>query len=293
MGEEAIASRFEDATWHCEHHNRESNYVGKLALSELPRELGFKVALTGEGADETFTGYQEYLPDMLREADMTWDSGLPENRRLRIFNTAEAGTARWHGLIGADGEDQSMPEGRSKLNGITTLAAMPAFIPPAFADWITNLHPLNPQDVIANNVSPVVVEKMQQRWHPINTAQYVWTKGHLANQFMSCLGDRMEMAHSIEGRTPFLDHHVAEYVNNIPPSLKVKWNGNEGFTAKYALPEALKSFVTQEVYERVKHVSQLRLMHEILNCEVTMHCSITGHPSHTRLTAHFTSSSAS
>ena len=118
-------------------------------------------------------------------------------------------------------------------------------------------------------------------------------KGHLANQFMSCLGDRTEMAHSIGGRTPFLDHHVAEYFNNTPPSLKVKWNGNEGSTAKYALREAVKSFVTQEVYERVKHVSQIHLMQETLNCEVTMHCSLTEHPSHTRLTSHFTSSSAS
>ncbi|KAL9124269.1 MAG: hypothetical protein Q9217_006387 [Psora testacea] len=254
MNEEAIALRFEDATWHCEHHNRDLNYVGKFALSEVPRELGFKVVLTGEGADETFTGYQEYLPDVLREADMAWDSGLPENKRLSMFNTAEAETAGWHGVIGANGEVQSMSEGRCKLNGITTVATMPAFNPSSvFADWTTSLHPLNPQDVIANDVSPIVIEKMQQTWHTINTAQYVWTKGHLANQFLSCLGDRTEMAHSIEGRTPFLDHHVAEYVNNIPPSLKVKWNGDEGFTRKYALREAMKSFVTQEAYERVKH----------------------------------------
>lgn len=49
MDEEALASRFEDATWHCEHHNPDLNYVGKFALSEVPRELGFKVVLTGEG----------------------------------------------------------------------------------------------------------------------------------------------------------------------------------------------------------------------------------------------------
>ena len=80
-----------------------------------------------------------------------------------MSNTAEAETARWHGLIGADGEDQSMPEGLRKPNGITTLAKMPAFISPVFADWTTNLHPLNPQDVIANNVSPLIVGKMQQK----------------------------------------------------------------------------------------------------------------------------------
>ena len=91
--------------------------------------------LTGEGADETFTGYQEYLPDVLREADMAWDSGLPEEKRLSMFNAAEAETAGWHDLVSADGEVQSMSEGRCKLNGITTVATIPAFIPSSiFAD---------------------------------------------------------------------------------------------------------------------------------------------------------------
>ncbi|PVH68266.1 adenine nucleotide alpha hydrolases-like protein [Cadophora sp. DSE1049] len=100
---------------------------------------------------------------------------------------------------------------------------------------------------------------MQTKWHPINTAQYVWTKNHLPNQFMSCLGDRTEMAHSIEGRTPFLDHHLTEYVNGIPPSLRMKWNGARGggdkedFTAKWVLREAMRPFVTEELYARVKH----------------------------------------
>ncbi|KAI9716020.1 MAG: hypothetical protein M1812_005654 [Candelaria pacifica] len=254
MNEEEIALRFEDATWHCEHHNRDLNYVGKFALSEVPRDLGFKVVLTGEGADEIFTGYPEFLSDVLREADMTWDSGLPENHRLSISNKAEVEANGGHGLIGAERAVQNMSDGRRKLNGIATVATMSASIPSSiFADWTANLDPVDPEDVIANDIRPNVIEKMQQKWHPINTAQYVWTKGHLANQLMSCLGDRTEMAHSIEGRTPFLDHQLTEYVNNIPPSLKVKWNRDKGFTAKYALREAMKSFVTPEVYERAKH----------------------------------------
>ena len=41
MSEEAFAARFEAATWHCEHHNPDLNFVGKFALSELPHDLGF------------------------------------------------------------------------------------------------------------------------------------------------------------------------------------------------------------------------------------------------------------
>ena len=252
MDEEAFASRFEDATWHCEHHNPDLNYVGKFALSELPRELGFKVVLTGEGADEELTGYHIYLPDVLREQDMTWTDAMPENERMRLFETSEAETRRYYESIGAEFK---MSEARRKLNGISTLASMAAFIPGVFDPWTSSLHPEDPQDVISNDMRPPVVEKMQKKWHPINTAQYVWTKDHLPNQFMSCLGDRTEMAHSVEGRAPFLDHRLSEYVNTIPPSLKMRWKGGDEFTSKWILREAMKPFVTPEIYDRAKHVS--------------------------------------
>lgn len=96
---------------------------------------------------------------------------------------------------------------------------------------------------------------------------------------LSCLGDRTEMAHSVEGRTPFLDHHLTEYVNNIPPSLRTKWNGSattsddtqctqarsqqkEQFTGKWVLREAMRPFVTDELYQRVKHPYTAPLQYE-------------------------------
>lgn len=161
MTEEAFASRFEDATWHCEHHNPDLNFVGKFALSELPRELGFKVVLTGEGADETMTGYQVFLPDVLREPDLTWSDTIPEVERLRVVETAEEKTNWYYGSIGAGFK---MSESRHKLNGISTLAAMTAFVPDVYDMWTSQLKSEDPQDVIVNDVSPDVVHKMQNEW---------------------------------------------------------------------------------------------------------------------------------
>lgn len=256
MNEEAIASRFEDATWHIEHHNADLNYVGKFALSELPHKLGFKVVLTGEGSDEVFTGYPLYLSDVLREKDSAWNSSLTDEMRSRLFKAAETEAAKRHDLLCPEYNDHTVSQGRSKLKGIATITAMTNFMPSSvYADWVSKLQPRHPEDVIANDITPDVLKKMQQAWHPINTAQYVWTKGHLPNQFMSCLGDRTEMAHSIEGRLPFLDDRLTEYVYGIPPTVRMKWDGRDGFTEKYVLREAMKPFVTQEVYERSKHVS--------------------------------------
>ncbi len=47
---------------------------------------------------------------------------------------------------------------------------------------------------------------------PVNQSLYLWSKAVLPNYILAVLGDRMEMAHSVEGRVPFLDHHVVELV---------------------------------------------------------------------------------
>jgi asparagine synthase (glutamine-hydrolysing) len=58
----------------------------------------------------------------------------------------------------------------------------------------------------------------------------------------------MEMAHSIEGRVAFMDHHVAEYLHQVPVSLNIR-----GMTEKYILREAVRDVITDTVYRRQKH----------------------------------------
>lgn len=70
----------------------------------------------------------------------------------------------------------------------------------------------------------------------------------LPNFILTYLGDRMEMAHSIEGRVPFLDHRVAEVAAAIPVDMKVK-----GIREKQVLREATKDVLIDEVYNRQKH----------------------------------------
>jgi asparagine synthase (glutamine-hydrolysing) len=70
----------------------------------------------------------------------------------------------------------------------------------------------------------------------------------LPNYILAVLGERMEMAHSVEGRLPFLDHHLVELVRELPVSLKIR-----GMTEKYVLREAARPVLTSTVYQRQKH----------------------------------------
>ncbi|KAL7418623.1 hypothetical protein Q5752_007081 [Cryptotrichosporon argae] len=276
---DSLAASFADAVYHIEHHAHDLNFVGKYALSAVPRAEGYKVVLTGEGADEHFGGYPLFLPDFAREPDWSRvgvrdgqigedgqgaQAELSDDERARLVNRLTDITKRSYDLIGGTSEYFSS----ARPLGLTLPASMAGFTPPvSLFRPETLLTPPDPVETIAANLSGAARAAIEQAWHPLNGAMYAWTKGHLANQFLSCLGDRVEMAHSVEARTPFLDHKLTEFVNGLPVSLKVRHtrsaqadagDGPDGqaedvWTEKWILREAVRPFVTDEIYARKKH----------------------------------------
>jgi asparagine synthase (glutamine-hydrolysing) len=92
------------------------------------------------------------------------------------------------------------------------------------------------------------VQRQMHGRDAVNQSLYLWSKTTLPNYILSNLGDRMEMAHSVEGRLPFLDHHVVEAVARMPIAMKIN-----GMTEKYVLREAARPVLTDTVYKRQKH----------------------------------------
>jgi asparagine synthase (glutamine-hydrolysing) len=78
-------------------------------------------------------------------------------------------------------------------------------------------------------------------------AQYVESKLLLANYLLCSQGDRMGMAHSVEGRFPFLDHRVVEFAARIPIHLKMK-----GLNEKYLLKKAMRGLLPEAIVQRKK-----------------------------------------
>jgi asparagine synthase (glutamine-hydrolysing) len=69
----------------------------------------------------------------------------------------------------------------------------------------------------------------------------------LPNYLLTVLGDRMEMANSVEGRLPFLDHHVVELACRLPVAQKINNRAH-----KYILRQVMRDVVTPTVYRRRK-----------------------------------------
>ena len=279
MTEETLAEDFGDAVFHCEHHHFDLNFVAKFALSTLPREHGVKVVLTGEGADEHFAGYPYFPGEFLREADEALpDSQLSQNSDLRndMFTSVQQEmNGIWQKAGATVYEDRPAPLSIAGAGATAMSDNLLAWHPTAtlFAPWVQTRHANHDcrQTVLSSHPTDVQA-KMRGRWHPLHTAMYMWNKSSLANVLLSCLGDRTEMAHSVEARTPFLDHHLTEYINRLPPSVKLRYSADtpsddgklgpiwtnssialQSIDEKWILRQAVRPYITDELYRRKKH----------------------------------------
>jgi asparagine synthase (glutamine-hydrolysing) len=85
------------------------------------------------------------------------------------------------------------------------------------------------------------------RWLPLGRDQYVEAHTLLAGYLLSSQGDRVAMAHSVEGRFPFLDHNVIEFASRLHPELKIR-----GLNEKFLLKRAMRDLLPPSVVQRVK-----------------------------------------
>jgi asparagine synthase (glutamine-hydrolysing) len=83
--------------------------------------------------------------------------------------------------------------------------------------------------------------------HPAIALQYRKLKTELRNVILVSYGDRTEMAHSIEGRLPFLDHRLFELARRMPIDVKIS-----GGVEKHVVREAARGLVPDAVRTRKK-----------------------------------------
>ncbi|MEY2169266.1 MULTISPECIES: asparagine synthase (glutamine-hydrolyzing) [unclassified Rhodanobacter] len=239
----AIGEAFPQLIRHAEAPVLRTAGVPLMLLAQQVRQAGYTVVLTGEGADEVFGGY-----DLFKEAKVRrfW-ARQPDSRFRplllgRLYGYLENSPVRHAALAqsffgrGMEGIDRPVfahvprwtssrhalrflaPELRAGIDGWDPLAWYEQRLPPAIA-----------------------------RWSPLARDQYVEAKTLLAAYLLPSQGDRPAMAHSIEGRFPFLDHRVVEFANALPAHWKIR-----GMTEKYLLRKALAGLLPADILARTK-----------------------------------------
>jgi len=243
---EHMADHFADALYHAERPFINAHCVAKYLLSRAVCDDGTRVVLTGEGSDEVFAGYAHFRKDLMGHLAKTQS---PEDSQ-KTLRDLEATNRVSQGLLLADSGDPNMDRITRRLG------YSPGFIEPWAHGRTAGLKLLSEecremvqcQDPFSLFLDHVDVTGKLAGRHPVNQSLYLWSKSMLPNYIVSNLGDRMEMAHSVEGRVPFLDHKVVECAAKMPVNMKIN-----GITEKYVLREATRSVITDEVYRRQKH----------------------------------------
>ncbi|KAF7368151.1 putative asparagine synthase [Mycena venus] len=263
--EAALVGMFEESIWHSELPGSTFHGAGKLLLSKAVRDAGYKVALSGEGSDESFGGYPWFPLDYLREADPAAASlglPLPSEAERRALAQGFSAATRMPDLP-SNAQSLHKSDGpRSLINVSSHLFLAPVSAPlsvPAFsAESIARFGQPNPVRCVEEAIDARVRQNsIEGKWHSLNASLYVVSKTFLTNLILNINGDLNDMAQSIESRPAFLDHHFVEYVNSLPPSLKIrpiqeKESGRWNLAEKWILREAVKPFVTEEMYLRKK-----------------------------------------
>jgi asparagine synthase (glutamine-hydrolysing) len=238
-----IGRVFPDVVWHAEVPLLRTSPAPMYLLSRLVRQSGFKVVLTGEGADEMLAGYDIFKEDRIRRF---WarnpDSAMRPLLLRRLYpdvrNLQTGDRAFLQAFFGAE-------LGALDRKGYSHLVRWrnTARLKRLFSEGLRAS--LADYDSEADLAS--VLDDRLLGWHPLSQAQYVEATIFLSQYLLAAQGDRVAMANSVEGRFPFLDYRVVEYCNRIPPSLKLR-----GLNEKFVLKEAVRDLVPPEIRRRVK-----------------------------------------
>ena len=241
-----LADHFADAITQSETLCFNAHGVAKFLLSRAVRDAGYKVVITGEGSDEILGGYAHFRRDMV----LYNREGQDPAEVARLLEELERLNPVSRGLL--------LPHGAAPpLEGIKRLLG---FVPSWIETWAARsvkMRALLSSDFLAqfgnresyrSFFSELNVRGQLTGRDPLNQSLYLWAKTGLPAYILTMLGDRMEMAHSIEGRVPFLDHHVVEVICSQPVAQKI-----HGMTEKFVLREAVRDVITDTVYRRQKH----------------------------------------
>jgi asparagine synthase (glutamine-hydrolysing) len=238
-----IAEVFPDVIWHTEKPVLRTAPAPLYLLSRLVQKSGYKVVVTGEGADEMLGGYDIFKETKIRRF---WES-QPDSRLRPIL------LRRLYPYLQ---NIQNQPDAYRKaffhIHVDRNLEPFFSHLP----RWqlTANLKTLFSDSARAEMGGDTGHSKIRSRlpesyasWDGFRQAQYLETQYLLPGYILSSQGDRMAMAHSVEGRFPFLDHRVVEFASRLPVSLKMKV-----LNEKYLLKRCAAGLIPPSIAKRHK-----------------------------------------
>lgn len=237
-----IGELFPNVIWHTETPILRTAPVPLYRLSRLVHEQQYKVVVTGEGADEFLAGYDIYKEAKIRQF---WARQPQSQIRPLLFTRLYPEIAHMPNsqaylasFFGAKLEATGSPDYSHFIRWKNTSRTKRFF-----SDAMTaQLEPTDPMGFL-----DVYYPPEYSSWDALSKAQYLESSIFLPQYLLSSQGDRVGMAHAVEGRFPFLDYRVVEFASRLPPQLRMI-----GLSEKFLLRRLARKWLPKEIWTRRK-----------------------------------------
>lgn len=241
---DTIDEYFIEAARHFERPVFRTAPVPLFRLSDRVRREGIKVVLTGEGADEILCGYDVFKEIKLLQA---WEGGAADDEIARVLGRlyphldhySESGNAGflkmyYEGFLGKTG---------GALAGLVIRVHNNRILEKYLnKDWKASVSDEELDAAVREDIPPYVLD-----WPAMKRNQHLEMKTLLEGYLLSSQGDRMSMAHGVEGRYPFLDPEIVEWAFAIPQDWKLN-----GYQQKFLLKDSFAEVLPAEIADRPK-----------------------------------------
>ena len=237
-----IGEIFPHVIWHTERPILRTAPAPLYLLSKLVRESGYKVVVTGEGADEVMAGYDIYREAKVR---LFLAKNPSSAKRPDIFLSLYPWMAR---------TPSRAPVFAQSFFGKSLDPSDPGFSHRPRWETTASIRLLLDKDIQEemdkNHVEETLLSLLPDAhltWDPLCRAQWIEMVTLLSGYILSAQGDRMLMANSVEGRFPFLDCHFVNFANQLPARHKLM-----SLDEKHLLKLSFRDLVPKSVLNRPK-----------------------------------------
>jgi len=206
-------------------------FVAKLTSQHV------KVALTGQGADEPWAGYDRYKGVKLSNLY----SRLPD---LVTNNLASL-------IMMLPGRMERLKRGVVSLREpdvLTRFAKIYSFFSAEMKEQLYTgfLKQAFEEDHYSTRYALSRLQNDVKHLDPLTQMLYIDTRANLPDDLLM-VGDKTSMANSLESRVPFLDYRLVEFIERLPPLLKLN-----GFNGKYLHKKAAQKWLPENIIYRKK-----------------------------------------
>lgn len=238
-----IGRVFPDVIWHTEIPVMRTSPAPMFLLSKLVRDSGYKVVLTGEGADEFLGGYDIFKEAKVRrfwarQPASKWRPLLLQRLYADIKGFSRSSPALLAAFFSEGLTDVDSPAYSHAVRWRNNRRACRFFADGLKADLAKQT---------SSALDQIAYPPQFGGWGGLERAQFLEISIFMSQYLLSSQGDRVGMAHSIEGRFPFLDCRVVNFCNRLPANLKLR-----GLTEKFLLKQLGRKWLPPEIWQRPK-----------------------------------------